>query len=111
VYEGLNKTNLSKMICHSDIRVWVKKVQILHSCISQVKDTGDVLNTNLKAAAMLLLSRMTSATWAKADFEAAEVKVGRGVEKKSKNIQAYISRCLREFLIKHPNLQSITNAG
>jgi hypothetical protein len=46
--EGLNKTNLShfKTICHSDIKVWVKKGQILH-IYTDLKDTGNVLNTTL----------------------------------------------------------------
>jgi hypothetical protein len=49
VDEGLNETNLShfKMICHSDTRIWVKKGQIIHSYISQLKDTGNILNTTL----------------------------------------------------------------
>jgi hypothetical protein len=34
---------------------------------------------SLKAAVMLLFSRMTSVTWTKTAFEAAEMKVGRGV--------------------------------
>jgi hypothetical protein len=34
---------------------------------------------SLKAAVMLLLSRMTSVTWTKAAFEAAWVKVGSWV--------------------------------
>jgi hypothetical protein len=60
--------------------VWVRKGQVIHSYISQLKDTGNVLNTTLfKSSSDVSISRMTSVTWVKAAFEASEMKVYRGV--------------------------------
>jgi hypothetical protein len=65
--------------CTVIVGSWYGSRNVKLSTVTSVNLRILEMSPSLKVALMLLFSRMTSVIWTKAAFEAAEMKVGRGV--------------------------------